>query len=109
MFKTKRRACQKVSPGGSCISKDLFNVAKKVNRLIEVSKLLLDPRNHVLSLPNAIPGGTHAAYGRSTPSEFGDRLFSIFLELSASDFRLWGLVPIYFFFKSWTITMYDTF
>ena len=46
---------------------------KKVNGLIEISKLLLDPRNHVLSLPNAIPGGIHAAYGRSTPSELGDR------------------------------------
>ena len=48
--------------------------------------MLLDPRNHVLSLRRAIPDRMHAAYGRSTPSELGDRSISIFLELSAPDF-----------------------
>ena len=48
---------------------------KKVECGIEVSRVLLDPRNRVLSLPRAIPGRMHAAYDRSTPSELRDRSF----------------------------------
>ena len=66
--------------------------------------MLLDPRNRVLSLPRAIPGRMHAAYGRSTPSELGDRSFSIFLELSASDFIRLRLFKLYFFFKKSTFS-----
>ena len=52
---------------------DVHFSEKKVIFALEVSRVPLDLRNRVLPPPSAIPDRMHVAYGRSTPSELGDR------------------------------------